>query len=115
MRGTVVVGLPHPGSTGGRASRVSAQRSGPRVLIVEASEVAGVLGGWLAREGLAAWLAKDGVDALDLLGSAAVDLVVLDLQSPGLNGWELLRHLRGRWAFGLPPSRRRAWGVPACC
>jgi CheY-like chemotaxis protein len=53
-------------------------------------------------------VADDGVKALSLLSEKRIDLVVTDLQMPGMNGWELLRHLAGRWVPTLPASRRPA-------
>lgn len=38
--------------------------------------------------------ADDGVAALDLLASQAVDLVVLDVKMPGVSGLDVLEHLR---------------------
>ena len=57
---------------------------------------------WFRSEGWAAEVAEDGVKALKLLADRHVDLVVADLQMPGMNGWELLRHLRGRWVSDPP-------------
>ncbi|HQN64655.1 MAG TPA: sigma-54 dependent transcriptional regulator [Methylophilus sp.] len=39
-------------------------------------------------------VAADGRDALDIIKSQAVDLVVSDLHMPGMNGLELLKHIR---------------------
>ena len=40
---------------------------------------------------------SDGAEALDLLRRNPADVVVMELQLPGMNGWELIRHLRGRF------------------
>ena len=40
--------------------------------------------------------AMDGQDALHKAGTNSVDLVLLDLQMPGMNGLEVLRALRDR-------------------
>jgi DNA-binding NarL/FixJ family response regulator len=39
----------------------------------------------------------DGAAALEFLGQHKVDVVVLDLTMPGLDGYELLRGARARW------------------
>jgi DNA-binding response OmpR family regulator len=38
--------------------------------------------------------AKDGMEALEIIRSRPVDLILLDLQMPRMDGMELLRHLR---------------------
>lgn len=38
--------------------------------------------------------AEDGQQALDLLGKSAFDLFLTDIQMPGINGLELLKHIR---------------------
>ncbi|MEB3251458.1 MAG: response regulator transcription factor [Cyanobacteriota bacterium] len=75
-----------------------------RVLIVEDEEIIRetiALG--LAEEGFEILIAEDGLSALDLLGGTAaasrtsrpeIDLVILDLMLPGMNGLDLCRLLR---------------------
>jgi CheY-like chemotaxis protein len=47
--------------------------------------------------------AADGTEACDIVREEEIAVVVLDLSLPGMNGFELLRRLRGR--FGpLPPG-----------
>jgi two-component system response regulator len=61
---------------------------------------------------LAVVLAEDGVEALDYLfrrgahagrAGGAPDLVLLDLQLPGLDGFEVLRQIRADQALALVP------------
>jgi CheY-like chemotaxis protein len=59
---------------------------------------------WFRSEGWAAEVADDGAKALKMLADRPIDLVVADLQMPGMNGWELLRHLRGHWGSDLALS-----------
>jgi CheY-like chemotaxis protein len=48
--------------------------------------------------------AADGIAAWDIVQREEIAVVVLDLSLPGMNGFELLRRLRGR--FGpLPPAK----------
>lgn len=49
---------------------------------------------FLRDEGFEVHEAVDGVEALTLLESTSVDLVVLDIMMPNMDGWELCRQLR---------------------
>jgi DNA-binding response OmpR family regulator len=55
--------------------------------------------------------ASDGVAALSLLESVKVDLVVLDIMMPNLDGWELCRELRKH--YELPVLMLTAKGETA--
>lgn len=46
---------------------------------------------------------SDGTEALEVFRHDPADVVVLELALPGMNGLELIRHLRGRFQ-PLPPS-----------
>src|SRR6266704_2332887 len=67
-----------------------------RVLIVddEASQRAG-LAGMVTAWGMAADTASDGVDALEKLAKVPADVILTDLNMPGMDGFELLDKLRG--------------------
>jgi len=39
--------------------------------------------------------ATSGEQALDVLGKETLDLVVLDIMMPGVDGWEVLKRIRG--------------------
>jgi diguanylate cyclase (GGDEF)-like protein/PAS domain S-box-containing protein len=41
--------------------------------------------------------AADGEQALGLLGESPPDLILLDVDMPGMNGFEVCRHIRRRW------------------
>jgi CheY-like chemotaxis protein len=85
-----------------RGPRPAPQRARRRALIVDDEpDFADLVALWFHSEGWAAEVAEDGVKALKLLADRHIDLVVADLQMPGMNGWELLRHLRGRWGSDL--------------
>jgi CheY-like chemotaxis protein len=65
------------------------------VLVVDDADwIRGVLETALTDAGAAAWLAEDGVAALEILGKAAPDLILLDLVMPRMDGWELMAELR---------------------
>jgi CheY-like chemotaxis protein len=41
--------------------------------------------------------ADDGLAACPILESTRIDLAIVDLMMPGMNGWELIRFIRGRF------------------
>ncbi len=89
-------GLAAPAVPDGMPPAPSGRR---RVLLVDDSiSVRRVVGGMLDRGGFEVLTATDGVDALERLGGAAVDLVLTDLEMPRLNGFELLQDIRRRSA-----------------
>jgi DNA-binding response OmpR family regulator len=68
---------------------------GPHVLVVDDEPtVREVVAGYLRRDGHTVSEAADGVTALQLLEADPPDLVVLDMMLPGVNGLDLLRHIR---------------------
>jgi CheY-like chemotaxis protein len=48
----------------------------------------------LKRGGFYVMTAHDGCEVPDLLAKGRVDVLLLDLQMPGMNGWEVIRRLR---------------------
>src|SRR4051794_40477628 len=55
----------------------------------------------LQPEGFALVEAADGVAALAQLATVTVDLVILDLMMPNMDGWELCRRLRAAGDFPI--------------
>lgn len=49
-----------------------------------------MLGVWLAKEGYRTFEACDGGEALDVMRTRRVDLVLLDLMMPNVTGWQVL-------------------------
>jgi two-component system OmpR family response regulator len=45
--------------------------------------------------------ASDGVEALRLLENTAVDMAILDVMMPNMDGWELCRRLRAMYDFPI--------------
>ena len=68
---------------------------GKRVLIVEDEErIAHWVSTYFAREGYETQMAHDGMTGLDRASSEPVDLVILDIMLPRLNGIEVCRRIR---------------------
>ncbi|MFN4103190.1 MAG: ATP-binding protein [Tepidimonas sp.] len=71
--------------------------SGRRVLLVEDNLVnQRVAAKVLERFGLVVAIASDGRQALEYLADEDADLVLMDCQMPGMDGWETTRRLRQR-------------------
>lgn len=70
-------------------------RSRPTILCVD-DEVANlqILEGLLVSNGYAAILSESGEEALDIIGKQNVDLVLLDVVLPKLNGYEVCRKIK---------------------
>jgi chemosensory pili system protein ChpA (sensor histidine kinase/response regulator) len=76
----------------------------PTVMVVDDSvTVRKVTQRLLVREGYQVMLAKDGVDAMRQLQDAVPDVMLLDIEMPRMDGFDLTRNLRGdaRWR-GIP-------------
>ena len=76
----------------------------PTVMVVDDSvTVRKVTQRLLVREGYQVMLAKDGIDAMRQLQDAVPDVMLLDIEMPRMDGFELTRNLRGdeRWR-GIP-------------
>lgn len=83
--------------------RSSVSKNG-RILVVD-DQVANrkLLADLVAREGFEAVVAAGGAEALEVLSRESIDLVLLDLMMPGVDGMGVLAELRERGALpGLP-------------
>ncbi|WP_318626596.1 response regulator transcription factor [Paenibacillus polymyxa] len=66
-----------------------------RVLVVDDDpHIRELVGHFLRMEGLEVVEAVDGLDAMRIFDQIKVDLLVLDIMMPGMDGWELCRKLR---------------------
>jgi signal transduction histidine kinase/CheY-like chemotaxis protein len=72
-------------------------RQGLRVLVAEDNPINQKLAvRLLERWGHSALLAENGLDALDMLGRHTVDVVLMDIQMPGMDGFETTAEIRER-------------------
>jgi len=79
----------------GRAAAV--RERGTKVLLVEdEDQLRRVMKDLLEREGYIVAEARDGIQALDQVDRHAPDIIVLDLNLPGLDGYGVLQQLRSR-------------------
>ncbi|MGH7499027.1 MAG: response regulator, partial [Gemmatimonadales bacterium] len=85
-------------------SAPAARGVGTCVLLVEDEEpLRRVMKDLLEREGYTVAEARDGVQALDEVDRRAPDVIILDLNLPGLDGYGVLQQLRSRPATrGIP-------------
>ena len=68
----------------------------PSALVVDDDpDIRSMLALFLKLEGFEVSAASDGVSALEVLKSKRPDVILLDLMMPGLNGYEVMEHLRG--------------------
>jgi CheY-like chemotaxis protein len=89
---------------GGTADGAVARGQGTKVLLVEDEEqLRRVMKDLLEREGYVVSEARDGVQALDQVDRHAPDIIVLDLNLPGLDGYSVLQQLRSRAATRTIP------------
>jgi len=65
------------------------------VLVVDDNELnRDMLSRWLERQGHGVILAENGRQALEVVEQVAVDLILLDIMMPEMNGYQVLQHLK---------------------
>lgn len=85
------------GLTGNSHSSQSGHSANALILIVEDEpEIADILAAYLARSGMRSAHATDGAHALELHLALKPALVLLDVQMPRMNGWQVLSQIRQR-------------------
>ncbi|HEY9507639.1 MAG TPA: response regulator, partial [Gemmatimonadales bacterium] len=81
----------------GAAPAAAARGTGTCVLLVEdEDQLRRVMKDLLEREGYSIAEARDGVQALDQVDRFAPDVIILDLNLPGIDGYSVLTQLRSR-------------------
>ncbi len=72
----------------------------PQVLVVDDSlTIRKVLSRLLEREGYQVILAKDGMDALQKLQEVIPEIILTDIEMPGMDGFELVRNIKADQRF----------------
>ena len=93
----------------------------PIVLVVDDEpQMVGVVSYALQVAGFEVLAAYNGRQALQYLGERAVDLIVLDIMMPGMDGWDLCRQIRSSTSipiFWCRNAYKRGSGLAlkACC
>jgi type II secretory ATPase GspE/PulE/Tfp pilus assembly ATPase PilB-like protein len=86
-----------------RASGPHGQVARKVLLVDDEDSLRKVMKDLLERDGYAVTEARDGVQALDQVDRVGPDIIVLDLNLPGLDGYGVLSHLRSRPATASIP------------
>ncbi|MDQ6989129.1 MAG: response regulator, partial [Mariprofundaceae bacterium] len=74
------------------------------VLVVEDSNTSrDITSHFLQQGGFRVLEAEDGADALNILQTRHVDLILTDIMMPNLDGWGLYKEIRSDKAFNLTP------------
>jgi CheY-like chemotaxis protein len=75
-----------------------------QILIVDdQKEVLDVVQFILGLKGYSTLTAKNGAECLEILNKQRVDLILLDIMMPEIDGWEVLRQLKSRGKAGAIP------------
>ena len=83
------------GSTPGSRARIPEANTQPRVMVVDDSlTVRKITGRLLAREGYRVLTARDGVEALELLAESVPEVMLVDVEMPRMDGFDLTRNVR---------------------
>ncbi len=85
-----------PAAAGAAAETTSAKAAAPTVMVVDDSlTVRKITGRLLEREGYTVVTAKDGVDALEQIARQMPRVMLVDIEMPRMDGFDLARNVRG--------------------
>lgn len=66
-----------------------------QILVVEdQAEIRDIISKYLEKEGFGCYIAKDGIEALNIFNNNTIHLVLLDVMMPGIDGFEVLKEIR---------------------
>ncbi|UOG93924.1 MAG: response regulator [Candidatus Thiothrix sulfatifontis] len=87
-----------------RQAQADVLQRGTHILVVEDHKVNQLVAkGMLAKLGYRVTLAEDGFQALDKVRTQAFDLILMDIQMPGMSGVETTRHIRAEFPDSSVP------------
>ena len=70
------------------------------ILIAEDdADIVELLSLYLSSEGYTIFSAENGLRVLDIIGSTKIDLAILDIMMPEMNGYDVLRRIRENYNF----------------
>lgn len=73
-----------------------------KILILDDNQdILDILRIYLANEGYTVYTFRDSADALNYLKDNKVDLTILDIMLPGMDGFEVCRHIREKYTFPI--------------
>lgn len=68
------------------------------ILLVDDEEnIRNLLGAYLKKEGYNIFHSENGVKALEVLNRESIQLIILDIMMPVMDGFETLKHIRNKW------------------
>jgi chemotaxis protein histidine kinase CheA/ActR/RegA family two-component response regulator len=106
LRQTIDVSPPAKQTTPGRAApaAVSQPKRGKHVLVVDDSpSVRRVVGNMLKQRGWEVQMARDGVEALEMISYETPAAVLLDIEMPRMDGYELIATVRAQEQYRMLP------------
>lgn len=68
------------------------------ILLVDDEEnIRNLLGAYLKKEGYNIFHSENGMRALEVLNRESIQLIILDIMMPVMDGFETLKHIRSKW------------------
>ena len=88
------------------SAAVTGNESGSILVVDDNGINRDLLSRYLERQGHAVQVAPNGQQALEMIAAGAFDLVLLDITMPGLNGYQVLQHLKNSatWRSSAEPE-----------